>query len=59
MNESELASILQSIDAAMDVYRGHEGKLSPPEVSVKSMLTVVRAQVAQQLNRKRELAEST
>ena len=56
MTEKELGRILASLDAALAVYHHHEGKLSAGEVSVKSMLIVVRAQVADQL--KREIAGS-
>ena len=58
MNDSELASILQSIDAALDVYRAHPGKLSTSEVSVKSLLSVLRKRVAEQLSQQRDFAES-
>ena len=53
MAEAELGSILKSIDAAIEVYRRHTGRLTAPEISVKSMLTALRAQVAEQLNRER------
>ena len=53
MTESELGSVLKAIDAAIDVYRNHEGRLNAPEISVKSMLMAVRVQVAEQLARER------
>lgn len=49
MSKNELEEILKNIDQALLVYRTHEGLLSTLEVSLKSMLTVVRAQVAEQL----------
>ena len=56
MTESELERILSSIDAALAVYQRHGGTLAAAELSVKSMLIVVRAQIADQL--KREIAQS-
>lgn len=56
MSENELQRILRSIDEALVVYQDHRGSLSAAEVSVKSMLTVVRAQIADQL--RRDIAES-
>jgi hypothetical protein len=53
MSEPELQSILNCIDAALEVYRKHEGKLSALEISLKSMLMVVRAQAAEQLSREK------
>lgn len=53
MSEPELLNILNCIDAALDVYRKHEGKLSALEISLKSMLMVVRAQAAEQLAREK------
>lgn len=49
MSKTELEEILHNIDEALLVYRTHEGMLSTLEVSLKSMLSVVRAQVADQL----------
>ena len=48
MSEPELRTILKSVDAALEVYRTHEGKLSAFDISVKSMLMVVRSQIAEQ-----------
>jgi hypothetical protein len=56
MTEHELERILGSLDAALAVYQKHIGALAAGEVSVKSMLIVVRAQVAEQL--RRETAQS-
>ena len=56
MTENELQRILAAIDEALVVYQQHRGPLAAAELSVKSMLIVVRAQVADQL--KREIAES-
>lgn len=51
MTESELRIILKHVESALEVYRKHEGKLSAIEISMKSMLTVIRAQAAEQLSR--------
>jgi hypothetical protein len=51
MTENELERILSSIDAALAVYQQQRGTLAAAELSVKSMLIVVRAQVADQLKR--------
>lgn len=55
MTENELARILSSIDTALAVYQQHRGPLAAAELSVKSMLIVVRAQISDQL--KREMAQ--
>ena len=51
MTESELDRILKSIEAAIEVFRGHKGTLTASEISVKSMLLAMRLQVADQLHR--------
>jgi hypothetical protein len=51
MTESELRVIAKHVDSALDVYRKHEGKLTALEISMKSMLMVVRNQIADQLTR--------
>lgn len=51
MTDTQLRIILKHVDAALDVYRKHEGKLSALEISMKSMLTVIRSQAAEQLAR--------
>ncbi|MEO6567137.1 MAG: hypothetical protein ABIO94_00115 [Opitutaceae bacterium] len=50
MTTLELNSVLACIDAAIEVFQRHEGKLSATEISVKSMLLVLRSQVTAQLN---------
>lgn len=55
MTENELERILSSIDTALAVYQQHRGPLAAAELSVKSMLSVVRAQIADQL--RREIAQ--
>lgn len=49
MSDSQLRNVLKSVDVALDIYRKHEGALTAFEISVKSMLVVVRSQVAAQL----------
>lgn len=51
MTEPELRSILKTIDDALDVYRNHTGPFTAGEISVKSMLMVVREQLSGQLKR--------
>ena len=51
MNHAELKALLSRIDEALGVYAIHEGKLTALEISLKSMLSVVRAQVDDQLTR--------
>lgn len=51
MSESELKTILIHIEQALAVYGTHPGKLTALEISLKSMLMVVRSQIADQLNR--------
>ena len=53
MTESELDRILKSIDDAIAVYQAHRGTLKAAEISVKSMLLALRAQLADQLNQER------
>jgi hypothetical protein len=55
MTENQLQRVIVSIDAALAIYQQHIGPLAASELSVKSMLIVVRAQVAQQL---KEMAEA-
>jgi hypothetical protein len=45
----ELEGLLTHVGTALDVYRKHEGTLSPLELSLKSILTVLQAHVAEQL----------
>ncbi len=56
MTESELGQMLQSIDAALEVFRSHKGPLTALEISAKSMLIAVRVQVVDQLSRERVAA---
>lgn len=51
MTDSDLHLILRSVDEALAIYREKQGGLSAVDVSIKSMLTVVRGQVAEQLAR--------
>lgn len=50
MSDSQLRNVLNSVDAALDIYRKHEGALTAFEISVKSMLVVIRSQVTAQMN---------
>lgn len=53
MTEAELKRILNAIDTAIEVYQENPGTLTVTEVSIKSMLMVLRSRVAEQLNRER------
>jgi hypothetical protein len=55
MTQTELGSILKSIDTALEVYRRHEGSLTATEVSMKSMLTTLRAKVVEELDHEYQL----
>lgn len=45
----DLESILIFVDASLDLFRRHEGRLSALEIRLRSMLAVVRAQIADRL----------
>ena len=49
MEETELKTILRCLELALAVYGLREGKLTAQEISLKSMLTVIRGQVVNQL----------
>jgi len=49
MNESELEDVLKSLNSALKVYYNSQTTLSALEISIKSMLMVLHAQVAEQL----------
>ena len=49
MNEPDLKNLLNCIDAAMSVFARNEGKLTSTEISLKSMLGVLRRQVTEEL----------
>ena len=53
MTEPELAEILKSLDTAIAVYRNPKGILSAAEISVKTMLMVLHAEVVDQLQHER------
>ena len=53
MTELEFERILKSIDAALEVFTNRSGSLTAPEISVKSMLAVLRGQVEEQLKQDR------
>lgn len=45
MDETELKTILRCLELALAVYATREGKLTAQEISLKSMLNVIRGQV--------------
>src|SRR5947209_4120904 len=51
LHDSELTQVLRGIDTALEAFRGHEGHLTAVEISLKSMLSALRGQVAAQLSR--------
>jgi hypothetical protein len=53
MTDRELTRLLKSIDEALEVFQTQKGGLSAREISVKSMLHTLRAQVADQLIQER------
>lgn len=53
MTERELEQILISIERALAVYWLHSGRLSAADISTRSMLSVVRRNVAEELHRVR------
>ena len=55
MTESELEEILKSLDTAIAVYGNPKGILSAAEISVKTMLMVLHAEVVEQLQHERNL----
>ena len=56
MTETELQTILKSITAALEVFVKPERPLTAAEISLKSMLTVLRSQVTAQLEQERSAA---
>lgn len=58
MTDQNLRRILAALDTALDVYRHEETKLSANDISVKSMLVVLRNRIAEQLERQQATAES-
>ncbi len=51
MTQPELQEILKALDAAIAVFAAHKGALTAGEVSVKSMLLVLRGQISTELKR--------
>ena len=49
LNEVELKTVLKCMELALSVYNAPTRKLSAYEVSLKSMLTVIRGRVLDQL----------
>lgn len=50
MTTGETQEILKWVDAALDVYRRNEGRLSAFEIRMKSMLSVIRSELLTELN---------
>jgi hypothetical protein len=49
MTDNELHHMLNHIDAALSVFDRHEVKLTAFEISIKSMLVVVRSRVTEEI----------
>ena len=45
----ETEAILRCVETALGVYRNNEGRLSADEIRMKSLLGVVRKEIAEQL----------
>jgi hypothetical protein len=56
MTTGETQEILKWVDAALDVYRRNEGKLSAFEIRMKSMLSVIRSELLTELNEQARLS---
>jgi len=59
MSDEEIIKVLGLLDESLSIFNRHEvGSLTAKQVSVKSMLTALRAQMMHKLRRVREAADS-
>jgi|GEM_PF-5624715 len=58
MTPSETREILKSVEAALQVYWKNEGKLTAQEIRLKSLLSVARAELVQEV-RSEHIGRST
>src|SRR4051812_5397681 len=49
MTEQDLKNILRGVEAALEVFENNEGHLRAVDISLKSMLCVVKTQIAAEL----------
>lgn len=49
LDETDLKTILRCLEFALTVYASRQGKLTAQEIRLKSMLTVIRGQVIDQM----------
>lgn len=58
LSEADLEKILRCVEFALAIYASREGKLTAQEISLKSMLTVIRGQVVDQILSRSESVSS-
>ncbi len=49
MKQSDVFQIMAWIDSSIEMLRGYEGRLNGSEVRIRSLLTVVRSELARDL----------
>lgn len=54
LNSVAIKEIIAHIDNSLGVFEKYQGRMSVPEVQVKSMLTTLRRQMVEQLQRQIE-----
>jgi hypothetical protein len=55
MSDDEITKVLANIDEALSVFNAHEGhQLTGKQISVKSMLMALRAQMMNEIRRARQ-----
>jgi hypothetical protein len=59
MTDADLEKILESVDAALNVYRKNEPNLPDPDLRLKGMLLAVRLAIEDDLGRERSLSSAT
>lgn len=50
MSEADVRQVIEGIDAALNVFRRNEGRLTVSQIRARSMLSVVRSEVAEGLS---------
>ncbi|HYC71970.1 MAG TPA: hypothetical protein VEB66_12230 [Opitutaceae bacterium] len=54
LSSAAIKEILSHIDNSLSAFEKYKGRMSVPELQVKSMLTALRKQMAEQLQRQAE-----
>jgi hypothetical protein len=49
MRQTDVFQIMGWIDSSLEMLRGYEGRLNGSEIRIRSLLTVVRAELARDL----------